>query len=257
MSEDSMIVRFACVFASAMLLMLIAAPLFATFCVPGTTPAQPGPPDPPPPVCEPKACDKCSKSTCYLATGTYVSDFVDLQIPTAGMYPLTVSRRYDSSRPADGPLGVGWSSSLTAHLYYATYLVSAPSTYSYEADVVMPEGVTYRFTTSGSGTFIPPFGRYDTLIRNGDGTYSLTPQHTRSVYRFNTDGSLASLTADFGNVIAYTYASGRLQRVSDASGSGRYLDVTWGPDGRIASVTDNAGRVLKYFYEAQGGTVTS
>jgi len=253
-----MIVRFVRIFTSAAFLMLLAVPLFASFCVPGTRPPQSPPPDPPPPVCEPKACDKCSKSPCYLATGTYVNDFVDLQIPTAGMYPLTVSRRYDSSRPADGPLGVGWSSSLTAHLYYATYLVSAPSTYSYEADVVMPDGVIYRFTTGGGSGFTPPFGRYDSLVKNADGTYSLTPQHTRSVYRFNADGSLASLTDDYGNVITCTNdASGRIQRMADSAGSGRYIDVTWGADGRIASLTDSAGRILKYFYENGNGTLSS
>jgi YD repeat-containing protein len=235
----------------------LALPLYASLCVPGSQPAQPDPAPPPPPVCEPKPCERCSKSPCYLATGMYVDDYTDLQIPTIGMYPLTVSRRYDSSHPSDGPLGTGWSSSLTAHLYYATYLLAAPSTYSYEADVVMPDGVTYQFTIDGSGAFTPPFGRHETLVRNGDGTYSLTLQHTRSVYRFNSDGSLASLTDDYGDVIAYTYASGRLQHVADASGSGRYIDVTWGPDGRVASITDNSGRVLKYFYEAQGGTLTS
>lgn len=253
-----MIVRFVRIFTSAVVLMLLAVPLVASFCVPGSKPPQSAPPDPPPPVCEPNGCDRCSKSPCYLASGTYVTDFVDLQIPTAGMYPLTVSRRYDSSRPSDGPLGVAWSSSLTAHLYYATYLVSAPSTYSYEADVVMPDGVVYRFTTAGGSGFTPPFGRYDTLVKNGDGTYSLTLQHTRSVYRFNADGSLASLTDDYGNVITYTNdALGRIQRIADSAGSGRYIDVTWGADGRIASFADHAGRVFKYFYENGNGTLSS
>jgi RHS repeat-associated protein len=192
-----------------------------------------------------------------MGTGMYVDDFVDLQIPTAGTYPLVVSRRYDSSRPADGPMGAGWSSSLTAHLYYATYLFAAPSTYSYDVDVVMPDGVFYQFRPNGS-SFVPPYGRHDTLVRNTDGTYTLTPQFTRSVYAFNADGSLASFTDEFGNVITYTNdASGRLQRMADSSGSGRYVDVTWGPDGRLASVTDNAGRALKYFYENNDGTLTS
>src|SRR5262245_22318199 len=152
MNEGSMMARFARLLTFAALFVLIASPAGATFCVPGKKPAQPPPPDAPPPVCEPKKCDRCTKSPCYLATGVYVDDFVDLQIPAAGTYPLTVSRRYDSSRTGDGPLGVGWSSSLTAHLYYAAYLLSAPSTYSYEADVVMPDGVTYTFTLNG-GTF--------------------------------------------------------------------------------------------------------
>jgi RHS repeat-associated protein len=192
-----------------------------------------------------------------MASGMYVDDFVDLQIPTAGTYALTMSRRYDSSGPADGQMGAGWSSSVTAHLYYATYLLAAPSTYTYEVDIVMPDGVLYQFTINGS-TFIPPYGRHDSLVKNADGTYALTPQFTRSIYNFNADGSLASLTDDYGNIITYTNdASGRLQRMADASGSGRYLDVTWGTDGRLASLADNTGRVLKYFYENSDGTLTS
>src|ERR1700682_5699750 len=173
MSEDSMGIRLVRVILLSAVAVLFAAPLSAIFCVPPPNPPHPGPPDPPPPVCEPKKCDKCYKSPCYLATGMYVDDFVDLQIPAAGMYPLTVSRRYDSSRPADGPIGTGWSSSLTAHLYYATYLLAAPSAYSFEVDIVLSDGVTYRFTIDGIGAFTPPLGRYDTLVRNGDGTYSL------------------------------------------------------------------------------------
>jgi hypothetical protein len=48
----------------------LASPLLATVCVPGSPPSQKAPPDPPPPVCEPKECDKCTKSPCYIATGT-------------------------------------------------------------------------------------------------------------------------------------------------------------------------------------------
>src|SRR5260370_13984096 len=111
MSEFSMTLRFARVLVFMAVVFLAAPPLSASLCVPGSTPAQPDP-APTRPVCEPKPCERCSKSPCYLATGMYVDDFVDLQIPTIGMYPLTVSRRYDSSRPSDGPLGTGWSSSL-------------------------------------------------------------------------------------------------------------------------------------------------
>jgi RHS repeat-associated protein len=244
-------------FSITVLLLLFAAQAsYATYCaVPKPLPLTP-PADPPPPICEPNNCDKCSKSPCYLSTGVYVNDVVDLQIPTAGMFPLIMSRRYDSSRPTDGPLGAGWSSSITAHLYYAAYLVAAPSTYTYEADVVMPDGVVYRFGATG-GSFTPPLGTNHVLVRNADGTYSLTLQQTRSVYRFNADGSLASLTDDYGSAIAYTYdGSGRVQQIADSAGSARYINVTWGADGRIASLTDNTGRVYKYFYNADAGTLT-
>lgn len=238
-------------------LLFLTASADATFCVPPSKPAQPKPPTPPPPVCEPKKCDKCSKSPCYLATGAYIADFVDLEMPTAGSFGLTLSRRYDSTGPSDGPLGVGWSSSLTPRLYYSAYLLAAPSTYSYEADVMLPDGVVYTFSQAASGAFTPPFGRRDVLVRNADGTYAFTIQRSRSVYRFNADGSLASLTDDYGNVITYTYSGGRVQRIADAAGSGRYLDVTWGADGHIASVQDNGGRIVKYFYEGTGSVLTS
>jgi RHS repeat-associated protein len=170
------------------------------------------------------------------------------------MYPLSAFRRYDSGHPVDGPLGIGWTSSLTAHLYFATYLFAA-NTYSYEADVIMPSGLQYRFTMSGNA-FVAPPGSFDTLVKNGDGTYSLTLQHTRSVYRFNADGSIASLTDDYGNVITYAYdGSGKLSTISDAAGSGRSITLAW-LNGRIQSLTDNSGRVVKYFYDTQGNLIS-
>jgi RHS repeat-associated protein len=228
-----------------------------TFCLTPTAVPQPPLPPSPPPICQPTECDKCTKSPCYVATGIYARDAVDLTIPTAGTFSLDASRLYDSSRIVDGPLGMGWSSSLMPRLYYATYLVTAPSTYSHEADVEMPNGVLYRFTVDGSGAFSPPVGQYDKLVRNGDLTYSLALQHTRSIYSFAADGSLTSLTDDFGNVIAWTYDSaGRVQRVADSAGSGRYIDLTWGADGRVSTLTDNGGRQVKYYYDTSDGTLT-
>jgi len=227
-----------------------------TYCLTPTAVPQPPPPPSPPPICQPKECDKCTKSPCYVATGIYTTDALDLTIPTAGTFSLMASRLYDSSRVVDGPLGLGWSTGLTPHLYYATYLFAAPSTYSHEADIVMPDGVLYRFTTDGS-VFSPPAGRYDKLVKNGDGTYSLTLQHTRTVYAFTSDGSVSSLTDDFGNAITWTYDSaGRVQRVADSAGSGRYIDLTWGADGRVSTLTDNSGRQVKYYYDSSDGTLT-
>lgn len=229
----------------------------SVYCLTPTAVPQTPPPKSPPPICQPKECDKCTKSPCYVATGIYARDAVDLTIPTAGTFSLVASRLYDSSRIVDGPLGVGWSSSLTPRLFYATYLFAAPSTYSHEADVVLPDGVLYRFTVDASGVFSPPEGRYDKLVRNSDGTYSLTLQHTRTVYSFTADGSVSSLTDDFGNVLTWTYdSSGRVQRVADSAGSGRYLDLTWGADGRVSTLTDNSGRQIKYYYDSSTGTLT-
>ncbi|HSY51231.1 MAG TPA: DUF6531 domain-containing protein, partial [Thermoanaerobaculia bacterium] len=235
----------------------VSAEALPTYCLTPAAVPKPPPAPSPPPICQPRVCDKCTKSPCYVATGIYARDAVDLTIPTAGTFSLVASRLYDSSRVVDGPLGVGWSTGLTPRLYYATYLVTAPSTYSHEADVVLPDGVLYRFTVDGSGTFTPPAGRYDKLAKNGDGTYSLTLQQSRTVYSFTADGSVSSLTDDFGNVITWTYDSaGRVQRVADSAGSGRYIDLTWGADGRLSTLTDNSGRQVKYYYNSSDGTLT-
>jgi YD repeat-containing protein len=117
----------------------------------------------------------------------------------------------------------------------------------------MPHGGLYEFTKSGA-TFAPPVGRRDTLVQNGDGSFTMTLQDSRTVLQFRSDGGLASMTDEYGNAINYQYdANGRVQRIADGSGSGRYADVTWNPaTGRIAAVTDSAGRTVRYAYDAAG-----
>ncbi len=210
----------------------------------------PGICDPPPP--------QCQGSPCYVGSGAYGDSVIDLLIPTAGV-PLVVRRLYDSTHAIDGPLGYGWISSISARLYYATYLFSAPSTYRTEADITMPNGARYRFEEIGTtGTFTPPPGRKDVLVKNADGTFDLTLQRSRSVYHFGTDGSLLSMTDDYGNALNVTYdaVTGRVNQIVDASGTGRYLTVTWGPDGRISSIQDSAGRLVQYGYNPQGALRT-
>jgi RHS repeat-associated protein len=218
---------------------------------PASPSPAPGPTNPPPPpgtVC----CNNCTGSPCYVASGVYETRVTDLELPTAG-FSLLTSRTYQSSHTIDGPTGYGWTSNLAAHLYYTTYLFAAPSTYQREADITMPQGVRLRFVDNGNGTFTPPANRYDTLVMNGDGTWDLTVMWSLSVFHFNADGSLASQRDDYANILSYSYdASGRLQQVTDASGSGRFLNVFWGADGRISSVQDSAGRQVSYSYNSSG-----
>lgn len=210
---------------------------------------QPPSPDP---RCEPEVCGKCQKSPCFVATGVYSISESDLSIPTAG-FPLEVSRSYSSANLIDGPLGHGWTSNLTARLHDTVYLLAAPDTVEADVVIIMPDGARYRFLEQADGTFTPPAGRFDLLVANPDGSFDLTLQRTRSVMHFSADGTLASIADDYGNTLANTYdGNGRLQRVADMAGSGRYLDVYWGADGRISSVVDHTGRVIGYQYWPDG-----
>ena len=211
--------------ALLLLALLFASPAAASFCNNASEPCQVDNPKSkcfkPPrkkPTCDPPC--KCAKSPCYVGSGTYVSSAVDLEIPTVG-FPITVARQYETSQHIDGAAGYGWTSSLTARLHYAVFLKSAPSTYSREANVRMPDGSTYRFVENANGTFTPPSGRFDTLVHNGDGTWDLWLQRTRSHMHFDSTGKLLTIVDAYGNTQTWTYTGDRVTRIEDSSGSGR------------------------------------
>ncbi len=234
-------------------LVLTTVDLRADFCAPPTPTAKDTPPPPDnPPSCGKPECETCNASPCFAKTGVYTTQTTDLQIPTNG-FPLTVSRSYESSRVVDGAMGYGWRSNFGARLYYATYLFAAPSTFWKEAVLVMPDGESYRFREAADGSFTPPAGRRDTLVKSSDGTFTLTVQQSNTRYAFAADGALLAITDDYGNALRFTLdATRRVSRLDDDSGTGRYVILTWNPSGRIASVEDNAGRVVSYSYDPDG-----
>lgn len=249
----------------AFLAAAVGAPLHAqSWCgnpVPPCEPTNPSSkcyqPPRPDPRCEPRECNKCTKSPCYVGSGVYVNSAVDLELPTPG-FTLSASRHYESTHTIDGPMGHGWTSSLTAHLYYATYLLAAPDVVQREANITMPDGARYRFTENANGSFTPPLGRYDILVRNPDGSFDLTIQRTMSKLHFASDGALVSMTDDYGNSLLLTYdANGHLERLADQAGSGRYIDIYWGADGRISDLVDSAAREINFTYDAQGLLTTA
>lgn len=232
------------------------AALANTFCVPPKPAPPPPPQEPPCNECEPKECNKCTKSPVYVGAGTYVRDDTDLTIRTTGL-GISAARHYDSSRSVDGPVGIGWTSSLTPRIYYTMY-TTAPQVYGYTAYVVMPNGSLRAFAqetfhTAADNSFSPPNGVKDQLVKHANGTYTVTGDGGAPVLRFHDDGTIDWMKDAFGNTIDYTYdASGRLQRVADNAGSGRYVDVTWNPAGRISELTDSAARTIRYTYDADG-----
>jgi RHS repeat-associated protein len=202
------------------------------------------------------SCSLCTGSPCYVSSGSYTTFAADLQLPTSG-FPLAISRTYESARPIDGILGLGWTLNLSARLQYTTYLYAAPSTYSKEADIVLPTGKRYRFTENTDGSFAPPSDRYDTLVKNGDASFDLTIADSSTKYHFTSTGTLQSISDAFGNTLTLTYdGNGRLQRIADSAGSGRTLDIYYGGNGRISSIQDNTARQVLFAYGANG-TLTS
>ncbi|PWT88373.1 MAG: hypothetical protein C5B54_10720 [Acidobacteria bacterium] len=199
-------------------------------------------------------CQHCpyysSGSPNFIKWGDYTISMTDLQLQTVGP-ALKLERTYHSAKRVDGISGMGWSSLTDSRVSYVTYLFAAPNTYQMEADVFTSDGILARFSQNQDGTFTPPLGDHDTLAHNGDGTWDLTPVNTHTKYHYANTGELQSITDDFGNVQSWTYASGRLQRITDI-GSARYLNFFYGADGRVSAVQDSGGRQVQYFYDSQG-----
>lgn len=193
---------------------------------------------------------------CHAKSGNMQKKFIDLDPPTRG-FPIQIERTYDSFRGADGFFGDGMTSNLTMTLIETTYAASVNSTVK-QAVVTYPDGLIGRFTQNSDGTYTAPTGTYERLVKNADGSYDLNPKLSRTRYHFNSNGRLESITDEFGNALNYTYdASDRPIQISDATGSGRYISVTYGADGRVATVADHTGRTVQYVFDPSTGKLTS
>lgn len=102
------------------------------------------------------------------------------------------------------------------------------------------------------GTFVSPPADFSTLEQLPDGTFRRTFPN-RSVYQFNADNRLASVTDRNGNTTTYQYdATGRLVALIDPVG----LQTTFAYTGtRVSSITDPAGRITLLEHDAAGNLI--
>jgi RHS repeat-associated protein len=212
-----------------------------------TPPAGP----PPTPTCCPCKED-CQGSPNFPASGNYALSNTDLHLSTRG-FPLAITRNYDSVRLVDGPFGISWTTSLTGNLSETTYLYSAPSTYYKEVTILMEDGKPYGFRENPDGSYTPNPPSHFTLTKNPDGSFDLNLPQTRIKHHYDSSGMLTTQTDEYGNALVLTYnGNGSLDRVTDGTGSGRYLEFIYGADGRVSSVRDSANRTVSYTYNVAG-----
>jgi RHS repeat-associated protein len=155
---------------------------------------------------------------------------------------LSVNRFYTSADAVEGPFGRGWS------LGYDIRLTVQGS----EAVLKAGTGQRITFTENPDGSFSAPPGATSGLVRNQDGTFTVT---TRSglVHSFDTAGRLTGLTDGSGRGPGYTYdGGGRLTQVTDGN---RSISFTWDTTaGRITGAQTSAGQSVTYSYT--GGLLT-
>jgi RHS repeat-associated protein len=178
------------------------------------------------------------------ATGNFTYELEDLFIKGIGIN-FVFGRSYNSQSGLDGPLGYGWS-----HTYQMTITIGGDGA----ATIRYADGHEQKFLPNGSGGFVAPPDAFDTLVNNGDGTYSLTTRDQISYRLSGTTGKLISVEDLNGNTILLAYdGSGDLDYITDTMG--RTIDVTCDASHRIIQLSDPIGRTIVFQYDANGDLV--
>ena len=177
------------------------------------------------------------------ATGNYVYQHRDLEVTAPGM-PFVFERTYNSQAGAegiDGPLGFGWS--------WNWQISVDPDIATGNVSIHWGDGRILTWTPDGSGGFNPQYGEFDTLVDDGDGTYSL---HRRDqvVYDFDALDRLVAITDRNGNATTLTYISSDLSQITDSAG--RIYTFTTDASGRITQIADPISRTVQFGYDANG-----
>lgn len=172
----------------------------------------------------------------------------DLDFFYGGRGPSVYLRRtYNADDPRDGPFGRSWT---------FNYNVTLAENPDHTVDVRRESGKIDHFVLGSNGKYTGPEGVYDTLSKNGDGSYSLELKRGKLTQQFSSRGILSRITDRNGNAVTLGYdSSGRLTSVTDSAG--RSTGFTYGSNNKITAAVDPAGRRATYEYDGKGNLIRS
>lgn len=184
------------------------------------------------------------------AIGNFTQTTFDLRFPSALLGLLDWQRTYNSHSGAIGALGPGWSTSFSASL-----VASAPSGLLHQTPGPVTfndeDGRVLTFTPEASGGFTRPQDLNASLLRNADGTFTVT-YNSGEVWSFDTTGRLTERSRE-GQQVTLSY-DGQDLLLRAAHSSGRHLTFAYDANRRLTRVAAADGRTVSFTYGA--GTVT-
>ncbi len=145
----------------------------------------------------------------------------------------------------DSPFGSGWD------LAGLETIVPQP-----DGSVMLVDGGgqinVFQPPTTAGGAFISQAGDFSTLVQLPDGTFQRT-MTDQTVYHFNADNQLATITDRNGNVTTYGYDSnGQLATITDPVGLVTHFTYT---GSHITAIIDPTGKTTQLAYDAAGNLV--
>lgn len=200
-----------------------------------------------------------------------------MDLTLGNLFPITITRSYNSRTSYDSPLGYGWAINYDKRLY----------TYPDGSVTVRKEcGIKGRFTRNGSA-YVGSSGDSGTLVQNADSTFTYTDKSGEKD-NYDTRGRLLTRIDAKGNslvfyyeldvrsplwgllpaninqtsplIVAYDYRLSRIEE-KDSSGSltNRYVLFHYDSStGRLTDIVDSNGRTVNYTHDGIGNlTVAS
>ena len=176
-------------------------------------------------------------------TGNFYSTHTDMKFEGRGI-PAEITRTYNSiDHDVYSPMGFGWTFTYSERI----------EPYPYEQgdlSLIAPDGTRTRYTNQGNGTYLPADENYTVLVKNPDGTYTLSADDG-SYKTFDVEGAITKLVDTNQNETMVGHdAEGNVTSVTDASGQTTTLN--YNDDGRIESVVDPSARTVSYEYDSSG-----
>ena len=176
----------------------------------------------------------------HTANGNLMLSFSDVNVPGRGI-PTTITRTYNSCSSNDeGVFGYGWNSELDVKI---TVKNKGPIQY------IDADRTVHYFEQLPDGSYQSPPGLYLTLIKNANGTYTLTEKNGLK-YNFSSVGDLTSISDAQGNTLTYIYSNGKITGITDSSG--RTTSISYGTNNKVSQVIDYASHKTTYGYSSSG-----
>jgi RHS repeat-associated protein len=187
-------------------------------------------------------CDKYTLNTdigssASLSAGNLYHSQKILNLKGTG-FTANIIISYNSLDTSISPLGRGWT-----HVYGVGIIENGNTIILIKGD---GKKVNYYRRTDNIYTPGETSGEYSTIIKNIDGTFTLT-EKSGMTYGFDSAGYLMSITDRNGNLISFTYTGNNLTTITDPSG--REITLVYESD-KIASITDPAGRITTFSYNS-------
>ncbi|MDQ6418735.1 DNRLRE domain-containing protein [Paenibacillus sp. LHD-117] len=175
----------------------------------------------------------------HIANGNLMLSDTDVSLSGRGV-PAVINRTYNSrSNYGSGYFGYGWTSELDMKIMP---VAKGPIHY------IDSDRTVHYFEQDTDLSYLSPSGLSLELVKNGDGTYTITEKDGLK-YQFSSTGTITGISDTNGNSLAYTYTTGK---VTITDPSGRKITVNLDANDRISSIVDYAGRQTVYSYNASG-----